>query len=246
MNWFAFLPGLYKDEKVGGDKIGFFVNPEPEGRGLAARRPGHLGRRLLRQHGRGAGLHQVVRPARGAEEVVVARRLFLPQGGAQRPGLPASAALRRRLPERDGQRQGLLGRAVLRRSCCRPCRSASTTMSSPTRAPRRKRSTGWSRTGPRSSRTTARSKPASSRACSRDRARMARRAERIDPADAAQRRTALMTDTATASDRMAERCRRATPAPIWRGGCAACPTGPSPGSSSRRRSCCCSRSTSSR
>ncbi|MGI9334056.1 MAG: ABC transporter substrate-binding protein [Gammaproteobacteria bacterium] len=27
MNWFAFFPGLHKDEKVGGDKIGFFVNP---------------------------------------------------------------------------------------------------------------------------------------------------------------------------------------------------------------------------
>jgi multiple sugar transport system substrate-binding protein len=27
MNWFAFFPGLYKDEKVGGEKIGFFVNP---------------------------------------------------------------------------------------------------------------------------------------------------------------------------------------------------------------------------
>ena len=27
MNWFAFFPGLLKDEKVGGDKIGFFVNP---------------------------------------------------------------------------------------------------------------------------------------------------------------------------------------------------------------------------
>lgn len=27
MNWFAFFPGLYKDENVGGDKIGFFVNP---------------------------------------------------------------------------------------------------------------------------------------------------------------------------------------------------------------------------
>jgi multiple sugar transport system substrate-binding protein len=27
MNWFAFFPGLYKDEQVGGDKIGFFVNP---------------------------------------------------------------------------------------------------------------------------------------------------------------------------------------------------------------------------
>ena len=27
MNWFAFFPGLYKDEQVGGDKIDFFVNP---------------------------------------------------------------------------------------------------------------------------------------------------------------------------------------------------------------------------
>jgi multiple sugar transport system substrate-binding protein len=27
MNWFAFFPGLHKDEKVGGDRIGFFVNP---------------------------------------------------------------------------------------------------------------------------------------------------------------------------------------------------------------------------
>jgi multiple sugar transport system substrate-binding protein len=27
MNFFAFWPGLYKDEKVGGEKIGFFVNP---------------------------------------------------------------------------------------------------------------------------------------------------------------------------------------------------------------------------
>lgn len=27
MNWFAFFPGLYKDPGVGGDKIGFFVNP---------------------------------------------------------------------------------------------------------------------------------------------------------------------------------------------------------------------------
>ncbi len=27
MNWFAFFPGLAKDENVGGDNIGFFVNP---------------------------------------------------------------------------------------------------------------------------------------------------------------------------------------------------------------------------
>jgi multiple sugar transport system substrate-binding protein len=28
MNFFAFFPGLYKDPNVGGDKIGFFVNPK--------------------------------------------------------------------------------------------------------------------------------------------------------------------------------------------------------------------------
>ena len=27
MNWFAFMPGMDKDEKVGGDMTGFFVNP---------------------------------------------------------------------------------------------------------------------------------------------------------------------------------------------------------------------------
>jgi multiple sugar transport system substrate-binding protein len=27
MNWFAFFPGIVKDEDVGGDKSGFFVNP---------------------------------------------------------------------------------------------------------------------------------------------------------------------------------------------------------------------------
>ena len=32
MNWFAFFPGLYKDPNVGGNKIGFFVNPAgPDG-----------------------------------------------------------------------------------------------------------------------------------------------------------------------------------------------------------------------
>ena len=69
MNWFAFWPGMYKDENVGGDKIGFFVNPVREGRGLDARRTGHLGRLLFRQAGRRPEIHQVVRHARRPEEV---------------------------------------------------------------------------------------------------------------------------------------------------------------------------------
>lgn len=32
MNWFAFFPGLFKDENVGGNRIGFFVNPGQDGR----------------------------------------------------------------------------------------------------------------------------------------------------------------------------------------------------------------------
>ena len=34
MNWFAFFPGLYKDPNVGGDKIGFFVNPSEKTKGV--------------------------------------------------------------------------------------------------------------------------------------------------------------------------------------------------------------------
>ena len=33
MNWFAFFPGLYKDPNVGGEKIGFFVNPSDKSKG---------------------------------------------------------------------------------------------------------------------------------------------------------------------------------------------------------------------
>lgn len=33
MNWFAFFPGLHKDPNVGGDKIGFFVNPAEKEKG---------------------------------------------------------------------------------------------------------------------------------------------------------------------------------------------------------------------
>ena len=81
MNWFAFFPGLYKDEKVGGDKIGFFVNP---GQKVEASTLGGQGISVVSyspNQARGARLHQVVRAAGRAEEVVVARRLR----GATRP-----------------------------------------------------------------------------------------------------------------------------------------------------------------
>jgi hypothetical protein len=64
----------------------------PEVRSLhPARRPGHLGRRLLGAPGRRAALHQVVRAARSAEEVVGARRLLGAQGRRDDPGFPKSA-----------------------------------------------------------------------------------------------------------------------------------------------------------
>ena len=116
MNWFAFWPGMYKDENVGGDKIGFFVNPMEKVAASHPRRPGHLGRRLLRQAGRRAEVHQVVRDAGGAEEVAVARRRSTRQGGAPRPGVSEVVALRGRLPGGDGPGAGLLAGAVLCRT----------------------------------------------------------------------------------------------------------------------------------
>ena len=114
MNWFAFFPGLYADPDVGGDKIDFFVNPPQNVEGLHARRPGHLGRLLLRQAGRGARVHQVVRPAVGAVAVVGARRVLGAQQRARGSRLRRQPAVRRRLPRGDGQRQGLLAGARLR------------------------------------------------------------------------------------------------------------------------------------
>ena len=112
MNWFAFMPGMAKDEQVGvEDRL--LRQSRPEGRGLHARRPGHLGGRQHRQHGRRAQLRQMVRPAGRAEEVVVARRLCLPQRGAERSQLQGLAAICRAVPGRDGRRAGFLAGAGL-------------------------------------------------------------------------------------------------------------------------------------
>ena len=113
MNFFAFFPGLYKDPNVGGDKIGFFVNPAGHDAGDAARRPGHLGRLLFQEPGRSAAIHQVVRRRGRAEEVVGARRLFLRQVRAERSELPEQRALRQGVPAVDGNGRRLLGRALL-------------------------------------------------------------------------------------------------------------------------------------
>ena len=114
MNWFAFFPGLYKDEKVGGDKIGFFVNP---GQKVKASQLGGQGISVVSYSPNQAEALAYIKwfaAARGAEEVVGARRLLGPQGGRRGPELHEDRALRGRLPERDGRGQGLLAGALLR------------------------------------------------------------------------------------------------------------------------------------
>ena len=76
MNLFAFFPGLYKDPNVGGDKIGFFVNPAAKS---ISRSSADRGSRWcpIPNQGRSAAIYQMVRAAGGAEEVVGAGRLFL-------------------------------------------------------------------------------------------------------------------------------------------------------------------------
>ena len=113
MNFFAFFPGLYKDPNVGGDKIGFFVNPAATDAGDAARRTGHLGRFLFQEPGRSAAIHQVVLRRGRAEEVVGAGRLFLRQVGVERSELPEQRALCEGVPAVDGNGRRLLGRALL-------------------------------------------------------------------------------------------------------------------------------------
>ena len=113
MNWFAFFPGLYKDPNVGGDKIGFFVNPSDKAKGVQARRPGHLGGVVL------AGEPQ--RGAAGhikwfADPEVQKKRQAIGGSSAAKAVLndlayPEELALRPALPRFDGHGGRLLGRA---------------------------------------------------------------------------------------------------------------------------------------
>ena len=113
MNFFAFFPGPLQGSQCRRREDRLLRQSEAEVPLYPAGRAGNLGRLLLRAQGRRARLHQMVRAARRSEEVVVAGRLFLPQGGARRSGLPQERAVCRRLPEVDGHRQGLLGGARL-------------------------------------------------------------------------------------------------------------------------------------
>ena len=120
MNWFAFFPGLYKDPNVGGDKIGFFVNPGAEGRGLArsAARASRSSPTRRTRTRRSQYIKWFAQPD--------VQKKWWALGGyschkavLQRPGLPEDA--RRSRPTSStamGEREGLLAGAGLRRSCC--------------------------------------------------------------------------------------------------------------------------------
>ena len=142
MNWFAFFPGLYKDPNVGGDKIGFFVNP------VATRaRASQLGGQGISVVSYSPNRNEALQYIKWFAQPDVQKKWWALGGYSchkavlQDPGFPKSAPFARRLPDRDGHGGRLLGRAELRAAAAGRCRSASTTTSSPTRAPPRKRST---------------------------------------------------------------------------------------------------------
>ena len=143
MNFFAFFPGLYKDPNVGGDKIGFFINPAgPAGQAT------QLG---------GQGI-SVVSYSKNQGEALqyikwFAQRMCRRSGGRW-AAIPApSRWFERRAsrPARRSRRSSCKSMGMVvdfwaepsMHSCCKPSRSACMTTWSPTRAPRRKRSTGW-------------------------------------------------------------------------------------------------------
>ena len=121
MNWFAFFPGLYKDPNVGGDKIGFFVNPAgPAGDWT------QLG---------GQGISVVSYSKNRDDSLAYIKWFAQPDvqqkwwelGGYSAPeeGCPEPRASRRAppfapaLPADDGHDERLLGRAPLRRPAAR-------------------------------------------------------------------------------------------------------------------------------
>jgi multiple sugar transport system substrate-binding protein len=90
MNWFAFFPGLYKDPNVGGEKIGFFVNPSAKGKACSsAARASRWSRTRPTATRRCSTSSGSRRPT--CREVVGAGRLLVPQGRAAGPGFVKSA-----------------------------------------------------------------------------------------------------------------------------------------------------------
>lgn len=120
MNWFRLLPRPLQGSECRRRQDRLLRQPgRSEGAFHAARRAGHLGGGNLRPQGRRARLHQMVRAACRAAEMVADRRLLGAQGGGRRARLPEERGVRAAIPGVDGHRQGLLGRAVLRAAAAR-------------------------------------------------------------------------------------------------------------------------------
>jgi multiple sugar transport system substrate-binding protein len=141
MNWFAFFPGLYKDPNVGGDKIGFFVNPAEK---YHATQLGGQGISVV---------SQFRRCNRSGGNSAAIQRLS--------PSSTRQASSRARRSRRNSwsrcRSSSISGLNRPTRNSSSTCRSAFTTTSLPTKARRRKRSICLSWIGRRCSRKKARS-----------------------------------------------------------------------------------------
>jgi len=113
MNFFAFWPGLYKDPTSAARRSGSFCQPGGEEALHAARRPGISVVSYSPNRDAGAGVLKWF-AKRMCRRVVGAGRLLLPQGGAQRPGLPQERPLRAGLPHLDGHVKDFWAETVLR------------------------------------------------------------------------------------------------------------------------------------
>ena len=146
MNFAFTWPGLYKDENVGGDKIGFFPNPAGPAGHFA--QLGGQGISVLANTDNMDGALSYIkwfvrpkcRPSGGSSAASPA-----PRRCSSDPAFLASCALRQDVPRTRWPSSRTSGPSRPTPSFSRPCRSACTTMSSPTRARRRKRSICWSK-----------------------------------------------------------------------------------------------------
>jgi len=145
------LPGFYKDEKVGGDHIGFFVNRSG---GVAGSQLGGQASRSspTRPTERGARLHQMVRAAAVQKKWWSLGGYSAAKAVLNDPG-SEDGALRRRLPHGDGRGRRFWAEPSYASSSSRA--EARPRLRRRDRARPRRRSMPSSRTGRRSSRMTA-------------------------------------------------------------------------------------------
>ncbi len=115
MNFAFTWPGLYKDEKVGGNRIGFFPNPAEKyhfaqlgGQGISVVSYSSSAMRRFSTSN--------VRPSRTCRPSVAARRLFLLKAVVDAPGFKSSQPYATAFLESMANREGLLGRAELCRA----------------------------------------------------------------------------------------------------------------------------------